>query len=91
MDAQRGALLYWLRDSELAEGHEQAARELDEAIVQEDGVRVARARVLRLVRAIETLRLASALKRKGGKHYEHYRALRSCEAWVPPLRAPGRH
>ena len=86
IDQESKALLYWLTDSELAEAHEQAVRELDEAIVQEDGVRVARARVLRLVRAFETLRLASALKKQGGKSYEHYRALRRCEAFVPKLR-----
>jgi hypothetical protein len=86
IEHEQPALLYWLLDSELAEAHEQALRELDEAIVQEDGVRVERARVLRLLRAFETLRLASALKKQGGKSYEHYRALRRCEAFVPKLR-----
>jgi hypothetical protein len=86
IDAQHRELLALLTESELAEAHEQAVRELDEAVAQEDAVRIERARVLRLVRAFETLRLSSALKKKGGKPYEHYRALRACEGWVPSLR-----
>jgi hypothetical protein len=86
IDAEQRELLALLTESELAGAHEQALRELDEVIAQEDAVRVERARVLRLVRAFETLRLSSALKKKGGKPYEHYRALRACEAWVPSLR-----
>jgi hypothetical protein len=87
IDTRKQDLLHLLTESELAEAHEQAARELDEAVVQEDGVRVERARVLRLVRAFETLRLSTVLKKKGGKAYEHFRALRTCESWVPRLRA----
>jgi hypothetical protein len=86
LDDRSGELLALLRESPLAEAHAQALRELDEAMAQEDAVRIERARVLRLVRAFETLRLSSALKKQGGKRYEHYRALRSCEAWVPSLR-----
>ena len=41
-----------------------ASHELDQAVLDQDSVRVARARVQRLVRAFETLRLASALKRE---------------------------
>jgi hypothetical protein len=86
IEAKGSDILVLLTESELAEAHEQTLRELDEAAAQEDAVRVERARVLRLVRAFETLRLSSALKKKGGKPYEHYRALRACESWVPPLR-----
>jgi len=81
-------ILQMLTDSELARGHALASRELDEALAQHDGVRVARARVLRLVRAFETLRLAGALKRRGGPRYAHYEALRRCERYVPEVRAP---
>jgi hypothetical protein len=77
-----------LSDSDLASSHALAARELEEAFAQHDAVRVSRARVLRLVRAYETLRLAGALKRSGGTRYAHYEALRSCERFVPEVRAP---
>jgi hypothetical protein len=49
-------------------------------------VRVARARVLRLLRAFETLRLASVLYKRGGAAKEHYDRLRRCERWTPPLK-----
>jgi len=51
--------------------------------MQHDSVRVARARVLRLVRGFETVRLASALKHRGGPRYAHYAALLDCERYVP--------
>jgi len=89
--AQHGAeISHILLDSELAQEHLQASRELDEAALDQDSVRVARARVQRLVRAFETLRLASALKRKSGPDYSHFAALRRCENWVPRLRSGGR-
>ena len=81
-------ILQLLTDSELARGHALASRELDDALSQQDAVRLARARVMRLVRGFETLRLATALKRRGGAHYEHYVALRACERFVPEVRAP---
>jgi hypothetical protein len=81
-------ILQLLTSSDLARGNELAARELDEASVQHDGVRIARARVLRLVRAYENLRLASNLRRRGGPRYAHYEALRRCERYVPEVRAP---
>ncbi len=81
-------ILQLLTDSDLARSHAAATRELDEASAQYDAVRVARARVLRLVRAYETLRLAGALKRRGGARYAHYQALRRCERFVPEVRAP---
>ncbi|MDB4976914.1 MAG: hypothetical protein JWN48_5255 [Myxococcaceae bacterium] len=77
---------FLLNESELAQGNAAAARELDDALSQQESVRVARARVLRLVRAFETLRLSGALKRRGGPRYEHYVALRECERFVPSLR-----
>jgi len=77
-----------LIDSDLAHANLLATRELEEALAQQDTVRIARARVLRLVRAFETLRLATLLKRRGGPRYEHYLALRACERYVPEVRAP---
>ncbi len=76
-----------LTESELALSRAQSERELSEALEQHDGVRVARARVARLVRAFETLRLASALYKTGGEAKTRYDALRSCERWAPRLRA----
>lgn len=81
-------MLQLLTDSDLARGYALAASELEQALEQQDAVRLARARVLRLVRAFETLRLATALKRRGGARYEHYLALRQCERFVPEVRAP---
>ena len=81
-------ILALLTESELASAHRQAERELSEAVAQHDNVRVARARVLRLVRAFETLRLASALYKRGGSAKEQYDKLRRCERWTPPLRRP---
>ncbi|MET0342188.1 MAG: hypothetical protein ABW252_14380, partial [Polyangiales bacterium] len=75
-----------LTDSELSRGHAAAERELNDAAGQLDAVRVTRAKVLRLVRAHETLRLASVLKRRSGARYEHYQALRRCERYVPDVR-----
>jgi hypothetical protein len=80
---QAASILALLTESELAHGNQLAARELDEASAQHDAVRVARARVLRLVRAFETLRLASALKRQGGPKYLHWQELVACERYVP--------
>lgn len=83
---ERRAISHMLNASDLADAHRQAARELDEALHDHDAVRVERARVLRLTRAYETLRLESALRKKGGDQYTHYQALRACERWVPPSR-----
>jgi hypothetical protein len=83
-------ILQMLSESQLAQNHASALRELDDALAQQDGVRLARARVLRLVRAFETMRLATVLKRRGGARYEHYLALRACERFVPEVRAPMR-
>lgn len=79
-------VLAMLDDSELAASHGEAERELSEAVQQHDGVRVARARVLRLVRAFETLRLASTLYKRGGMARERFDRLRGCERWAPGLR-----
>jgi hypothetical protein len=80
------AILALLTESELASAQHQAERELAETLTQHDTVRLARARVLRLVRAFETLRLASAVYKKGGSAKEHYDRLRRCERWSPALR-----
>lgn len=79
-------ILRMLNDSELSLSHAHALKELDEVSMQQDLVRVERARVLRLVRAFETLRLASVLKQRGGEAFKRYERLRNCERWVPPLR-----
>jgi hypothetical protein len=81
-------ILQMLTDSELSRSFASAARELDDALATQDAVRLARARVLRLVRGFETLRLATVLKRRGGARYEQYLALRQCERYVPEVRAP---
>lgn len=81
-------ILALLEDSELAAAHREAERELSEAVMQHDTVRVARARALRLVRAFETLRLASTLYKRGGVAKERYDRLRGCERWVPAKRKP---
>jgi hypothetical protein len=80
------AILKLLTESELSSAHKNTQQELGEAVAQHDVVRVARARVLRLVRAFETLRLASALYKKGGAAKEQYDRLRRCERWTPPMK-----
>jgi hypothetical protein len=80
------AILKLLAESELSLAHKNAQHELGEAVAQHDAVRVARARVLRLVRAFETLRLASVLYKKGGPAKEQYDRLRRCERWTPMLK-----
>jgi hypothetical protein len=87
LDQQGAEILKLLTESDLAAEQTHAAMELDQALADQDSVRVERARVLRLVRAFETLQLASALRIKGGAHYTHYEALRRCENWVPRLRS----
>jgi hypothetical protein len=81
--SEERAISALLRDSDLAHSYAALQRELDELLGQEDTVRITRARVLRLVRAQETLRLASAAKHKGGADYRHFQALRSCERYTP--------
>ncbi len=80
-------ILSLLTESDLAHAHNQVEGELEQAALDQDAARVERARVLRLHRAYETLRLASALKRKADTRFKHYQALRSCENWLPPVRA----
>jgi len=79
-------ILRMLTSSTLAESHATALRDLDEVTLQHDGARVERARVLRLVQAFETLRLATALKSKGGPGWERYERIRRCERWAPVLK-----
>ena len=90
VERESGRIKQMLGESELARSYAAAERDLAEAAAQHDAVRIARARVLRLVRAHETLRLASVLKRRSGAKYEHYQALRGCERFVPGVRARGR-
>lgn len=56
------AILELLTNSDLAHSQGHAANELEQAALDQDAVRVMRARVVRLYRAYETLRLASMLK-----------------------------
>jgi hypothetical protein len=86
IDAEGAAMLQLLEESELAQQNKGMQRELDEAASSYDSVRIARARVQRLVHAFETTRLAAALEKRGGPHWEHYRALRQCERFTPALR-----
>ncbi|HEY6876977.1 MAG TPA: hypothetical protein VI299_03120, partial [Polyangiales bacterium] len=86
IDRDAHAILALLADSELAQASAISQRELDDASAQHDAVRIARARVQRLVHAFETTRLAAALERRGGAHYQHYRALRACERFTPAMR-----
>lgn len=86
IDREAKAILELLTESELAQSNAIAQRELDDASAQHDAVRIARARVQRLVHAFETVRLAAALERRGGVHLQHYRALRACERFTPAMR-----
>lgn len=86
IDTDAAAIVELLTESELAQQYDATQRELEDAAAAYDSVRVARARVQRLVHAIETSRLAGALERRGGVHWEHYRALRACERFTPRLR-----
>ncbi|HEX5655571.1 MAG TPA: hypothetical protein VFX59_00180 [Polyangiales bacterium] len=86
LDREATSILQLLTESELAQQHEAMQRELADAAATHDSVRIARARVQRLVHAFETTRLAGALERQGGAHWAHYRALRDCERFAPALR-----
>ncbi len=93
VQSEAASILQVLTESELAQQYEQAQRDLDEAAGVYDSVRIARARVQRLVHAFETSRLAAALEKHGGPHWAHYRALRACERFTPALatKAPEPH
>jgi hypothetical protein len=86
IDADADAMVQLLTESELALANVAASHDLDEALAQHDAVRIARARVQRLVHAFETSRLAAALEQRGGPHYAHYQALRACERFIPETR-----
>jgi hypothetical protein len=86
LEREAAAIVQLLTESELAQQFEAQQRELDDASTVYDSVRVARARVQRLVHAFETVRLAAALERRGGAPWTHYRALRDCERFAPALR-----
>lgn len=83
-------ILRVLTESSLADDHGHAQRGLDALTVRHDGERLVRARVLRLVQAFETLRLASALKARGGEAWASYQRVRRCERWAPPLKQRAR-
>jgi hypothetical protein len=85
IDREAAAILALLTESELAQQYEATQAELGEAASTYDSVRVARARVRRLIHAFETTRLSAALEKRGGEHWAHYRALRDCERFVPAL------
>ncbi len=79
-------IMRMLTESALAEAQVTALHDVDELTAQHDGARVERARVLRLVQAFETLRLASSLKARGGDVWRRFQRIRTCERWAPPLR-----
>ncbi|MET0286375.1 MAG: hypothetical protein ABW352_17980 [Polyangiales bacterium] len=85
IDREAAAILAVLTESELAQQYEATQAELGEAAGTYDSVRVARARVRRLIHAFETTRLSAALEKRGGERWAHYRALRDCERFVPAL------
>lgn len=64
----------------------EAARDEATQVQMEQAVLLARsAKLERLVRALENLRLANELARRGGADWRVYAGLLACERWVPPL------
>ena len=53
-----------------------------------DRALVARALAERLLRAVDNVRFAVALRERGGQAWQTFLRLRACERTVPPLRAP---
>lgn len=66
-----------------ADGYRRARTQSDTLAARANTLDVDEAEVLRLVRAYETLGLASALAARGGDAFAHYRALLACERSVP--------
>ena len=86
VEREESAMLELLEHSELAKAHLAAEERLQHALSTFDDARVVRARALRLVRAFETVRMASALKQHGGPEHARYQAIRRCERFAPKLR-----
>jgi hypothetical protein len=66
-----------------AQRYDGAQSEADEIDQRRQRVEVEEALVLRLLRAHETLGLASALHARGGEPWAHYQELLGCERFVP--------
>lgn len=66
-----------------AQRHNEAQRALDELDTQSQQLEVEEAQLARLLRAYETLGLASTLRRRGGASWKQYQALVACERFVP--------
>jgi hypothetical protein len=75
----RDAIASMLSDSDLAERRQEARRRAETSYAAFDGLVVAEARVLRLLRAYETLHKAAALQQRGGPAARHYAELLACE------------
>ncbi len=80
---EREAIAGRMAGSEALAGY-RAARDRGDAARGELGVMMARsAKLERLVRALETRRLAGRLKARGGADWAVYEELLACERWVP--------
>ena len=73
------AISHELRESPQASAFRAASERLQELDERYGELRVKQAMLLRYGRASETLRLARALRLRGGEEYDHYRALLACE------------
>lgn len=72
-----------LTESRLAQAYQSARDQVDEISARASALDPDEAEVLRLLRAYETLGLASALAARGGATYAYYQTLLACERSVP--------
>ncbi len=80
---ERGAIATFLEESGEAARRSELIAERDRIAEQHDRLLVEAAPLERLVRAIETIDLATALSVAGGEDWERYRAFLECERGVP--------
>jgi hypothetical protein len=83
LQKDRAAIANALSSWPEAQRYDAAQGDLDEIDQRRQRVEVEEALVTRLLRAHETLGLASALHARGGEAWAHYRALLACERFVP--------
>jgi hypothetical protein len=79
----RGAIRRFLTRSRVAADYGAARRELDRWQTHFDRLRLRESSLRRLVRAYDTLELASRLSAVGGPAWEHYERLLACERGGP--------
>lgn len=72
-----------LRESRAAHNHREARQVVDELSERSSALEPDEAELLRLLRAYETLGLASALAARPGPEWAHYQALLACERSSP--------